>query len=195
MQKKNEDFFCKWVSLQYIIFLSGHESFFLPFIHARKKGSNFHCYLFCFQKESERWSAMKILFFIPGKIPTCTAQERKIVWSRKMTYLPEEVKQAKRKYYSASIEYAPSSPIDEACEVEFNFHFYQKNGKAGHYKATKPDCDNLAKLLTDSLAEAGFFEDDSRICRLIVTKDFVDEDKQGIDVMIKTLGDRDDDCN
>ncbi len=130
---------------------------------------------------------MEILFFISGDVPTCTAQERRIVWSRRMTYLPEKVKTAKKNYYNASIKYAPVKPLDEALEVEYNFHFYQKNGKIGQYKMTKPDCDNLAKLLTDSLADAGFFINDSRISRLVVTKDFVEDGQQGVNVKIRTL--------
>lgn len=130
---------------------------------------------------------MEILFYIKGDIPTCTAQERRIVWNRRMTYLPEKVKAAKKNYYNASIKHAPAEPLDEALEVEYNFHFYQKNGKIGQYKTTKPDCDNLAKLLTDSLADAGFFVNDSRISKLVVTKDFVPEEEQGVQIRIRTL--------
>lgn len=128
-----------------------------------------------------------IYFFIQGDPPTCTAQERRIVWSKKMTYLPQAVKEAKAHYYAAAIPYAPAEPFDDAVELELHFHFYQKNGKVGKCKTTKPDCDNLAKLLTDSLAEAGFFVNDSRIARLTVTKDFVEQENAGVEVLMKRL--------
>lgn len=125
---------------------------------------------------------------IPGQPETCTAQERKISWKTGMTYLPSNVKKARERYYNAVKDKAPSEPWDCSIECIIDFKFYQKNGKVGHWKTTKPDLDNASKLLIDQLARAGFFVNDSRICRLIITKFFVKEDEAGITIRLRKLG-------
>lgn len=124
---------------------------------------------------------------IDGQPETCTAQERRILWQAKMTYLPKNVKDAKERYYAAVVdnEDKPETPWDCPIECELHFHFFQKNGKPGQPKTTKPDLDNASKLLIDQLARAEYFVNDSRIWRLTVTKDFVAQGEEGIDVVLK----------
>lgn len=126
---------------------------------------------------------------IQGQPETCTAQERKISWKTGMTYLPLNVKKARERYYDAVKDKAPDEPWNCPIECSINFRFYQKNGKPGHWKTTKPDLDNASKLLIDQLARAGFFVNDSRICRLMITKSFVKEEAAGITIELRKLDD------
>lgn len=129
-----------------------------------------------------------IRLHIDGQPETCTAQQRKILWKTKMTYLPKKVQQAKARYYFAVKPFAPKEPWDCPIECEIQFHFYQKNGKEGTPKTTKPDLDNAAKLLIDQLARAGFMANDSRIWKLTLSKDFVEKGEEGIDIVLKKTG-------
>lgn len=58
------------------------------------------------------------------------------------------------------------------------------NGPA--YKVTSPDCDNLAKTITDRLAALRFIENDAHVVRLVVSKYHSAE--PGIDVTISAAG-------
>ena len=42
--------------------------------------------------------------------------------------------------------------------------------KDGEYRVTKPDTDNLQKLLKDCMTTVGFWKDDAVVCREIVEK-------------------------
>lgn len=69
--------------------------------------------------------------------------------------------------------------------LEVSFHFQTKTKKlASEPKITKPDCDNMVKLLQDVLDELGFFEvGDQQVTTLIVKK-FWTLDKPFIDLEV-----------
>ena len=55
----------------------------------------------------------------------------------------------------------------------------------GEYKTTKPDTDNLLKMLKDEMTKAGFWEDDSQVASEVVEKFW--SEISGIYVEIETL--------
>lgn len=64
-----------------------------------------------------------------------------------------------------------------------NVRFYYK-GK-GVWKDTRPDLDNMVKLLLDAMTQMEFWEDDAQIVSLSVAKLYSDED--GVEIGITQL--------
>lgn len=109
-------------------------------------------------------------FFIKMIPPTITAQEHRI--GRYGVYKSPEQKQAYVKLRDAIAPYAPSAPIDHACQliVKWCFPLNKSHKVDGEYKYTKPDTDNLNKMLKDILEELGFYTNDSRVASEVIEK-------------------------
>lgn len=109
---------------------------------------------------------MTIRVFIPMKIPSKTAQEKKITVrnGRPLLYTPPELVELKSKYISLLSEYAPVTPIESAVMLRTTW-IYQMGDKReiGEYKTTKPDTDNMIKLFKDAMTDAGFWLDDAQV--------------------------------
>lgn len=115
-----------------------------------------------------------IEIFIPlEKIPSATAQEKgyKVIRGKVVTYEKEKVKQVRQLYQSHLCHYIPDKPIDGAVLVQIDFIYYKPDLDGNYqHKATKPDLDNVAKLLLDVMTECGYWHDDSQICTLGLAK-------------------------
>ena len=61
-----------------------------------------------------------------------------------------------------------------------------KSHKNGEWRSTKPDTDNLQKLLKDCMTKCGFWKDDAQVVREIVEKRWSD-DPAGIYIEIEEL--------
>ena len=64
-----------------------------------------------------------------------------------------------------------------------------KNHKHLEWRVTKPDTDNLEKLLKDCMTELGFWKDDAQVVREVVEKLWSDE-PTGIALEIEILRER-----
>lgn len=51
----------------------------------------------------------------------------------------------------------------------------KNDGKNGDWRVTKPDTDNLQKLLKDCMTKCGFWKDDAQVVRETVEKRWSDE--------------------
>jgi Holliday junction resolvase RusA-like endonuclease len=80
--------------------------------------------------------------------------------------------------------YYKGAPIDKAVQVyiEFNYAHTIESAKVAKRegiervpKATRPDLDNLAKLILDSIVQAGILKDDSLIVELAMSKVYTDK--------------------
>lgn len=109
-------------------------------------------------------------FFIKMIPPTITAQEHRI--GKYGVYKSPEQKQAYIKLRDAIAPYTPSVPIDHACQliVKWCFPLNRSHKVDGEYKYTKPDTDNLNKMLKDILEELGFYTNDSRVASEVIEK-------------------------
>lgn len=66
---------------------------------------------------------------------------------------------------------APSAPIDAPVEVTLVFHMPRpKSKRRQRWHTAKPDADNLAKSVLDTMTRCGWWVDDSRVSVLIVRK-------------------------
>lgn len=129
-----------------------------------------------------------IEFFLPMIPPTTTAQEHKVtVRNGKITlYDPPEVKEARAKLIAGLASHIPDAPIEVGVRLIVKWCFLRKGRyKDGEYRITKPDTDNLQKLLKDCMTRCGFWKDDALVASEIVEKFWADT--PGIYIHIETL--------
>ena len=108
-------------------------------------------------------------FFMPMKPPTVTHQEKKIrvVSGKPVVYEPAELKAAREKLTAAVAAYAPAEPFTGPLRLDTKWIW---PGKTTAWKITKPDTDNLIKLLKDCMTCVGFWKDDAQVCCEITEK-------------------------
>ena len=117
-------------------------------------------------------------FFIAMKPPTATAQEKqvRIVNGKPIFYDPAPVKDAKKLLIGHLILHKPDKPIEGAVSLTTLWLFPKgKSHKNGDWRVTKPDTDNLQKLLKDCMTKCGFWKDDAQVVRETVEKRWSDE--------------------
>ena len=105
--------------------------------------------------------------------PTTTAQMKKIgiVHGKPYVYTPENVKKAKDEIIKHLAPLRPKSPLLGPLELRVNWLFDKgKRHKHLEWRVTKPDTDNLEKLLKDCMTELGFVEDDAQVVKEYVDK-------------------------
>ena len=130
-------------------------------------------------------------FFIAMKPPTATAQEKqvRVVHGKPIFYDPASVKEAKKLLTSHLFLHRPDEPLTGALTLRTLWLFPRgKSHKHGEWRVTKPDTDNLQKLLKDCMTKTGFWHDDAQVVREIVEKRWADE-PSGIYIEVTPLED------
>ena len=120
---------------------------------------------------------MAIEFFISMKPPTVTAQERQVTVrnGRPHFYEPEELKAARAKLEAYITPHRPQKPLNGALRLIVKWCFpVTGRHRNGEYKATRPDTDNLEKLLKDVMTTLGFWKDDAQVASEIAEKFYAD---------------------
>ena len=122
--------------------------------------------------------------------PTVTAQEHKIriVHGRPMFYDTQKLKDARAVFESLLRQHVPDRPMDGPVALTVEWRFATKTHKEGTYRVTRPDTDNLQKLLKDCMTRVGFWIDDAQVCRENVTKRWSRENP-GIHIRVVSLND------
>lgn len=123
--------------------------------------------------------------------PTATAQQKgeMIIGGRIHHYKKRNVAAAEAILRDALLPYVPAEPIEEKpvlLEVTWMFPYPKsaRKHKPGwyRYKITRPDTDNLNKMLKDVMTDMGFWKDDALICCEFVKKLYCDE--PGIEINV-----------
>lgn len=130
---------------------------------------------------------MSIQFFMAMEPPTVTAQEHKVMVrnGRPVFYDPPELKAARQKITDALIAHKPPGRMSGPLELIVTWCFPTgENRLDGKPRHTKPDTDNLDKLLKDCMTHVGFWEDDAQVCREIIEKFWVKTTPCGIWVSV-----------
>lgn len=138
---------------------------------------------------------MKIFLLLDP--PTITAQETKvvIVHGKPRFYKPENVTKAKEELKKHLRPFKPEEPLDGPIELKVTWLFPRgKRHKHLEWRTTKPDTDNLEKLLKDCMTQLGFWKDDALVVREVVEKLWSDE-PTGIALEIEILSDRKEETN
>lgn len=128
-------------------------------------------------------------FFLHMNPPTTTAQMKKVrvVKNKPIFYEPENVKNAHRVLLTHLAPHKPETPLDGAIALKVLWLFPRgKSHKHGQWRTTRPDTDNLQKMLKDSMTRIGFWKDDAQVAREIVEKRWSDE-PTGIYIEIDSL--------
>lgn len=107
-------------------------------------------------------------FFLPMIPPTVTAQEQKtgVRNGKPFRYDPPELKAAKAKLLDAVAKYRPETPAVGPVFLSVLWLFPLDEGgrhRNGEPKISRPDTDNLQKLLKDCMTKAGFWKDDAQV--------------------------------
>ena len=133
-------------------------------------------------------------FFLNINPPTATAQEKKVSvrGGKPVFYNPAPVKEAKKLLISHLMPERPDAPIEGPVELKTAWLFPKgKSHKDGEWRVTRPDTDNLQKLLKDCMTRCGFWTDDAQVVRETAEKKWSDE-PTGIEIEITKLEVRDD---
>ena len=119
--------------------------------------------------------------------PTVTAQEHKVTVrnGQPIFYDPPEVKNAKEKLIASLLKFHPMFPYREGVRLTVKWCFPRGRHKDGEYKITKPDTDNLQKMLKDCMTRCGFWWDDALVASEICEKFWADV--PGIYIKIEEL--------
>ena len=116
--------------------------------------------------------------------PTATAQQKgeRVVNGYIHHYKKKNVAAAEAILRDALLPYVPDVPItDLPIRLDVIWMFpYPKSAKKhkpgwDRWKITRPDTDNLNKMLKDVMTDMGFWKDDALICSEYVTKVYSDE--------------------
>ncbi|MFW6678818.1 RusA family crossover junction endodeoxyribonuclease [Lacrimispora sp. AGF001] len=128
-------------------------------------------------------------FFMPmKKVPTVTHQEKQVhvVNGKPVFYEPEELKAARAKLLAHLGQHVPKEryigPVRLITKWCFPVSGKHSNGE---YKTSKPDTDNLVKLLKDVMTELHFWKDDAQVASEITEKFW--SDLPGIYVKVESL--------
>lgn len=128
-------------------------------------------------------------FFLPmQKIPTTTHQQKKVavVNGKPQFYEPESLKAAREKFLALLAQHVPTDKYTGAVRLTVKWFFPRiKRSYDGQYKTTKPDTDNLQKLLKDCMTKLGYWQDDAQVASEIAEKFWAD--RVGIYIKIEEL--------
>lgn len=101
------------------------------------------------------------------KIPGSTKQQRKI--AGKKSYPTTGLRVARATWQAVMEKHTPLVPFVGPVMVYLEF-IYHREGKPADWKTSRPDIDNLAKIVIDAMIAADFFFDDSQVAVLTVGK-------------------------
>jgi len=122
--------------------------------------------------------------------PTVTAQEHKVavVHGKPVFYDSTKLKDTRKLFETLLRNHAPEIPPEGPVELTVEWRFLSKTHKEGEWRVTRPDTDNLEKLLKDCMTRTGFWKDDAQVCREIVTKRWTRTDP-GIRIKVVSVDD------
>lgn len=127
-------------------------------------------------------------FFMSFEPPTVTAQEKKIriVKGKPIFYEPAALHAARAKMSHYLDLYKPISPMEGPLRLEAYWYFAAtKTHKPGTWRTTRPDTDNLEKLLKDCMQAEGFFKNDSQVVSEKVEKMW--SETPGIHIILEAI--------
>ena len=131
-----------------------------------------------------------VQFFLAMVPPTATHQEKqvRVIKGKPVFYEPAALKAARAKLMGRLDKYKPVEPLEGALQLVCKWCFPLDKGgrhRDGEYKTSKPDTDNLQKLLKDCMTVTGFWLDDAQVASEVAEKFWADI--PGIFVQIRPL--------
>ena len=130
---------------------------------------------------------MKYEFFMNINPPTVTHQEKRVAIKNGKPVFFEDtnLKNARMLFMAQLSRFRPAEPMKGAVELLTKWCYIGKVIEP-KYKTTKPDTDNMIKLLKDCMTRSNFWADDAQVaCE--ITEKFVVPERPGIYVRVKEL--------
>lgn len=120
----------------------------------------------------------EIKMFLRIEPPSTTFQNKgwKVTKSgRPFQYERPETREVRAKLAAHMAAFRPEVPLKGPIDMSVRYFYTEtKSHPSGTFKTTKPDLDNLNKLLGDTLQEQKIIEDDKDICHLEMLKMYSD---------------------
>lgn len=117
--------------------------------------------------------------------PRTTAQQQRI--GNKKIYKGATVSGTQQKLTAHLYAHAPTKPIDGPIRLTTIWQWRSASHGAG-WKITKPDTDNLQKILKDCMTKLHYWHDDAQVCDERVIKRWtVNGEMPGIFIRIETI--------
>lgn len=127
-----------------------------------------------------------IEFFMPMQPPTATAQLKLINWKNRTIYESQETANARAKLTAYLAAHRPREPLEGALSLLVKWCFQAApRHRNGTWRTSRPDTDNLQKLLKDCMTALGFWKDDAQVTQEIIEKFWADT--PGIFIRISSL--------
>ena len=128
-----------------------------------------------------------IEFFVPlKKVPTTTHQMKQVNFKNKTIYEPPALKAARAMLMAHVGQFQIAQPLTGPLRLTTKWLFpITGKHQDGEYKATRPDTDNLNKLLKDVLTDLHFWKDDAQVASEIIEKFWAQ--RTGIYIRIEKL--------
>ena len=118
-----------------------------------------------------------IEFFMPmEKVPTVTFQAHRPTVGRdgQMTvYEPPRLAAARAKITDALAQHKPAKKLAGPLHLHVVWCFRSDKHPDGAWRDTRPDTDNLQKMLKDCMTRVGFWNDDEQVCSELIEKRWV----------------------
>lgn len=127
-------------------------------------------------------------FFMAMEPPTVTHQEKKIsyIHGKPIFYEAPDLKDARAKLEAHLSKHIPKECFTTGVQLITKWCFPVKGKHSdGDYRITKPDTDNLQKLLKDVMTKLRFWTDDALVCSEHIEKFWADI--PGIYIKIREL--------
>ena len=72
--------------------------------------------------------------------------------------------------------------------LEIDYYFKPTRNQWDYWHTKRPDLDNMVKFSMDAMQQAGFFEEDCQVCRLVAQKTYCDHDEESrVEYQISSL--------
>lgn len=115
-----------------------------------------------------------VQFFMPMDPPTVTHQEKRcVVVAGKPRFFDGKALRDARTLLTASLaSHRPQEPLEGPLLLWTRWVFPDRSKRflEGFWRVTRPDTDNLSKLLKDCMTASGFWKDDSQVVCEVCSK-------------------------
>lgn len=131
---------------------------------------------------------MALEFFMPMIPPTCTHQQKQVhvVNGKPVFYEPPDLAAARSKLTAHLGRHRPGKPLTGALRLVARWLFPRGEHADGEYRITKPDTDNLEKLLKDCMTANRFWKDDALVASELCEKFWAEH--PGIYIRVEQIG-------
>lgn len=111
-------------------------------------------------------------FFLKLVPPTVTAQMHKVAMrgGKPVFYDPPALESARELLTVMLKRYRPKKPYSGGVRLTVRWMFPRGRHRDGEWRITRPDTDNLQKLLKDCMTRCGFWKDDALVASETVEK-------------------------